>query len=148
MASARELGAKWRVKRFMGVPYVYGGNGPSSFDCSGFTSYVYAHFGHQLARSSYAQMQQGTPVNGNLQLGDLVFWEGGGHVGIYTGNQTFISATVHRGVWIYSFQVWSQTQSWAGARRILSGSPTLGSAVAREARALPRNGGPADSTGP
>jgi cell wall-associated NlpC family hydrolase len=132
------------AKQFIGVPYVYGGDGPSSFDCSGFTLWVYAHFGYQLPRTSWDQMAEGVPVKGPLRLGDLVFWDAGGHVGIYTGDDTFISATVHRGIWIYSFQVWSQTQSFTTARRI------LGTAPIRVFPALAglRNGGPADATAP
>lgn len=132
------------ARRFTGVPYVYGGNGPNTFDCSGFTSYVYAHFGYHLARTAYYQMQQGRPVIGPLRAGDLIFWDGGGHVGIYVGNQSFISATVHRGIWTYSFQVWTQTQSYTTARRIL-GRPTAGW-PATAASWMPRNGGPADAT--
>jgi cell wall-associated NlpC family hydrolase len=137
------------ARRFTGTPYVYGGNGPSTFDCSGFTSYVFAHFGYRLDRTSYDQMTQGTAVHGSLQVGDLVFWDDGGHVGIYAGNDSFISATVHRGIWTYSFEVWKQTQSYTTARRII-GEPGLtgagGVTSASAARATPRNGGPADAT--
>ncbi len=134
------------AKRFIGTPYQYGGNGPASFDCSGFTVYVYQHFGYQLPRTSYEQMGVGQPVSGPLELGDLVFWAGGGHVGIYTGNDTFISATVSKGIWIYSFSQWSSTQSYTTARRILG---TSASAVKAKASGAPsggpRNGGPADA---
>jgi hypothetical protein len=107
------------AKRFIGRPYVWGANGPGTFDCSGFTSYVYARFGHRLARVAAQQMRQGAAVTGPLAAGDLIFWNGGGHVGIYTGHGNFISATVHRGIWIYSLQDWRQWQSYATARRIL-----------------------------
>jgi hypothetical protein len=107
------------AKRFIGRPYVWGANGPGTFDCSGFTSYVYARFGHHLARVAAQQMKQGAAVRGPLEAGDLIFWNGGGHVGIYTGHGNFISATVHRGIWIYSLQDWRQWQSYATARRIL-----------------------------
>jgi hypothetical protein len=113
------------AKRFIGAPYLYGGNGPTTFDCSGFTAYVFAHFGYHLARQAYYQMNQGRPVRGPLKVGDLIFWNGGGHVGIYTGNGTFISATTARGIWIYSLQLWGQTQSYSTARRIV-GRPTAG----------------------
>ena len=108
------------AKRFIGVPFVWAGNGPKSFDASGFTRYVYAHFGHQLRRTSHQQMNQGRHVRQrSLRLGDLVFWNEGAYVAIYTGNRTFIGATVHRGVWIYTFKVWRKTQSYTTARRIL-----------------------------
>ena len=139
------------VKRFTGVPYVFGANGPRSFDCSGFTSFVYAHFGVHLSRSSYAQMRQGRPVRGPLRLGDLVFWDGGGHVGIYTGNSRFVSATVHRGIWDYGFQIWRQTQTYTTARRVLPSTtnPSTGGAgvsAASVGSRLPRNGGAADAS--
>lgn len=59
-----------------------------------------------------------------------------------TGDDTFISATVHREVWIYSFQVWSQTQSFTTARRIFGTTPIR----VFPASAGPRNGGPHDTT--
>jgi len=141
------------AKRFTGVPYVFGANGPRTFDCSGYTSYVYRHFGVRLSRSSYAQMRQGRAVTGRLRLGDLVFWEGGGHVGIYTGNSRFVSATVHRGIWEYSFKTWRTTQPYTAARRLLPATPTPTPTVRRAPAAAtasfgthePRNGGAADA---
>jgi cell wall-associated NlpC family hydrolase len=126
------------ARRFMGTPYLYGGDGPQMFDCSGFTRYVYARFGYHLSRTAYEQMHEGRAVSGPLQPGDLVIWDGGGHVGMYTGRTTFISATVHRGIWVYSFATWSQAQSYTTARRILGTPPRAG--LARAARGLPRNG--------
>ncbi len=81
------------AKTFVGVPYVYGGSTPSGFDCSGFVKYVFAHFGVNLPRTSYSQMNVGTPVTREeLQPGDLVVFRGGGHVGIYCGNNMYIHA--------------------------------------------------------
>lgn len=78
---------------FRGAPYVYGATGPSSFDCSGFTSYVFRHFGISLGRTTYEQRYAGTSVSwGNLQPGDLVLTNGYGHVGIYVGNGQMIHA--------------------------------------------------------
>jgi len=79
---------------FMGRPYVYGGNGPSSFDCSGFTSYVFAHFGISLPRVASSQQGVGTAVSSdNLQPGDLVFFGSPAHhVGIYVGDGCYIHA--------------------------------------------------------
>ncbi len=81
------------AKKFIGVPYQYGGNGPNSFDCSGYVKYVFANFGVSLPRSSYSQMNVGTPVSReNLMPGDIVFFRSGGHVGIYVGDNSYIHA--------------------------------------------------------
>ena len=85
--------------QFLGTPYVYGGNGPSCFDCSGFTSYVYRHFGYTLNRTASGQLSNGVSVSkSELQPGDLVFFKDGGskpvsHVGIYIGGGQFIHAS-------------------------------------------------------
>lgn len=79
---------------FLGRSYEWGGNGPSTFDCSGFVKYVYSHFGVSLPRVAADQQQVGTPVSRNqLQAGDLVFFGSPAHhVGIYVGNDCFIHA--------------------------------------------------------
>ena len=79
---------------FIGTPYVYGATGPDAFDCSGFTSYVYANAaGINITRTTYSQMGVGTPVSyDQLQPGDLVFTYGGDHVGIYVGGGQYIHA--------------------------------------------------------
>jgi len=71
-----------------GDPYVYGAAGPSSFDCSGFTMYVFAQVGVSLPHSSSAQAAVAQPVS-DPQIGDLVFFTGSGgvyHVAIYAGD--------------------------------------------------------------
>ena len=79
---------------FIGTPYVYGATGPSSFDCSGFTSYVYRNAaGIEITRTTYSQLGVGTPVSyDELQPGDLVFTYGSDHVGIYVGGGQYIHA--------------------------------------------------------
>ena len=95
------------AKQFLGVPYVYGGNGPNCFDCSGFTKYVYAHFGVTLNRTATDQLANGTAVSkSQLQPGDLVFFRANttkpvSHVGIYIGNGQFIHASTNT----YSVQI-------------------------------------------
>ena len=78
------------ASRLEGVPYVYGGSTPSGFDCSGFTSYVFAQVGKTIPRTSAAQASAATPVRGDdLRPGDLIFYSPGGsvsHVAIYAGN--------------------------------------------------------------
>ncbi|MCF0149690.1 MAG: C40 family peptidase [Clostridium sp.] len=79
---------------FIGTPYVYGATGPSAFDCSGFTSYVFRNAaGIEISRTTYSQIGVGTPVSyGELQPGDLVFTYGLDHVGIYVGGGQYIHA--------------------------------------------------------
>ena len=77
--------------QFCGSPYVYGGNSPAGFDCSGFTQYVYAHFGYALPRSSYGQEGVGTVISvAEAMPGDLVTYNG--HVGIYIGGGQMVNA--------------------------------------------------------
>ena len=89
------------AKQFLGKPYVYGASGPNSFDCSGFTTYVYKHFGYTLNRTATGQLSNGTAVSkSELRPGDLVFFKSGGskpvsHVGIYVGNGQFIHASTN-----------------------------------------------------
>ncbi|MCQ6279270.1 LysM peptidoglycan-binding domain-containing protein [Bacillus sp. EB600] len=84
------------AKKYMGTPYRWGGNTPSGFDCSGFVKYVFDKFGVSLPRTTSEQWGATTPVN-SPSIGDLVFFEtyqpGPSHVGIYLGNNQFISAT-------------------------------------------------------
>jgi cell wall-associated NlpC family hydrolase len=102
--------------RYLGTPYVWGGASPSGFDCSGFTMYVYAQVGVSLPHSSYAQYGMGVPVSqSDLQPGDLVFFYGLGHVGIYIGGGSYIHAP-HTGDVVKISQIGA---GYVGARRIL-----------------------------
>jgi cell wall-associated NlpC family hydrolase len=77
----------------IGKPYVYAGSGPNVFDCSGLVMYCYAQVGISLPHSSYMQKDCGVPVSyDQLQPGDLVFFHGYGHVGMYVGGGQFIHA--------------------------------------------------------
>ena len=77
----------------LGKPYRYAAAGPDAFDCSGLVMYCYARVGVSLPHSSYMQARCGTPVSySELQPGDLVFFHGFGHVGIYIGNGQYIHA--------------------------------------------------------
>ena len=101
------------ARRLLGVPYTYGGSSPQSgFDCSGLVRYVYQRFGVTLPHSSYADFDLGRPVSRvSLKPGDLVFFDGLGHVGLYIGGGRFIHAP-HTGTRV---QVASITGWYAGA---------------------------------
>ena len=79
--------------RYLGVPYVWGGSSPSGFDCSGLASYAYAQIGKSVPHYTGAIWSAFPQVpSGQLQPGDLVFFHGLGHVGIYLGGDQFVHA--------------------------------------------------------
>ena len=105
--------------RYLGVPYVWGGESPAGFDCSGLVSYVYAQLGVSLPHYTVSQWNATIPIaTTDLQPGDLVFFDGLGHVGIYIGGDQFIHAP-HTGTVV---QIASLSGYWAshldGARRV------------------------------
>ena len=105
--------------QYLGVPYVYGGASPSGFDCSGLVMYAFAQIGISLPHNAAAQYGAGMPVSRDqLQAGDLVFFNGLGHVGIYIGGGQFIHAP-HTGdvVKISSLSGW-YSSTYVGARRL------------------------------
>ena len=104
---------------YLGVPYVWGGSTPRGFDCSGFVSYVFAQIGVSVPHSSYSQFGMGTPVSiSQLQPGDLVFFTGASHVGIYIGGGQFIHAPHTGDVVKISSLSGYYSSNFAGARRI------------------------------
>jgi cell wall-associated NlpC family hydrolase len=105
--------------QYLGVPYVWGGASPSGFDCSGLVMYVYAQLGISLPHYTVAQWSATLPIStSEMQPGDLVFFDGLGHVGIYIGNNEFVHAP-HTGTVV---QISSLSGYYAsnlvGARRV------------------------------
>ena len=104
--------------RYLGVPYVWGGASPSGFDCSGLVMYVYAQLGISLPHFAAAQYGMGTPVSRDqLQPGDLVFFDGLNHVGIYIGGGQFVHAP-ETGDVVKITPLSSFGPAYVGARRI------------------------------
>lgn len=105
----------------LNTPYVWGGAQPGGFDCSGLVMWAYAQMGVSLPHSTYAQYAMGVPVSRDqLEPGDLVFFDGVGHVGIYIGGDQFVHAP-HTGdvVKISSLSEAWYAATYVGARRIL-----------------------------
>ena len=91
---SRYGGAVGVAMQYLGIPYKWGGASPSAgFDCSGLTMFVYAQLGVSLPHYTGDQWRMGTAVSrGDLQPGDLLFFDGLGHEGMYIGNNQMIHA--------------------------------------------------------
>lgn len=113
------------AKQFLGVPYVWAGRSPAGFDCSGFISYIYDHFGISLPRMADEQFATGLSVSWrDLQPGDMVFFStyepGPSHVGIYIGGGQFIHASSGaEEVTITPMSKQYYVERYLGARRVL-----------------------------
>ncbi|HEY7398740.1 MAG TPA: NlpC/P60 family protein [Gaiellaceae bacterium] len=104
--------------RYLGVKYLWGGESPAGFDCSGLVAYVFAQLGITLPHYAAAQYQLGVSVpREELQPGDLVFFDGLDHVGIYIGGGQFVHAP-HTGDVVKITSLAAYGGGYVGARRI------------------------------
>lgn len=111
------------AQNYIGSKYVYGGSGPSSFDCSGFTSYIFKQYGVSLNRTAAGQYSNGVAVSRDqLQPGDLVMFGKSGinHVGIYIGGGQMVhAANASRGVTTDTINSGYYNNNYVGARRVM-----------------------------
>jgi len=86
--SAAEATAFAAAQTKLGTPYQWGGTGPDAYDCSGLMQFAYGQAGVSIGRTTYDQLNAGTAVasTADLQVGDLIFFDGNEHVGMYAGN--------------------------------------------------------------
>nr|WP_248931046.1 C40 family peptidase [Paenibacillus hamazuiensis] len=114
------------VNSVMGAPYKYAGTTEKGFDCSGYTSYIFAKFFNtKLPHSSKDQAQEGTWVDkDDLRPGDLVFFNTDGkgisHVGIYVGNGQFYHSATNKGITVTKLDDSYYKKRYVTARRVLS----------------------------
>ena len=121
------------AKTHIGKKYSYGSKGPKTFDCSGFTGYVYNQFGYNIGASSRGQYTLGESVSKqNLRVGDLVFFtsprsgKNVGHVGIVVtadnekGTFSFIHASIGQGIKISESTEAYYAKRYVGAKRIIT----------------------------
>jgi cell wall-associated NlpC family hydrolase len=110
--------------RFLGTPYVFGGDSTSGFDCSAYVQHVFAMVGIALPRTADAQYDFGHPAVGGPRPGDLVFFqtytEGPSHVGIYLGKGNFVHASSSHGVMVSNLSDSYWAARYLGAKRLIA----------------------------
>lgn len=112
------------AKKYLGVPYKFGGDTPKGFDCSGYLQYIFAQNGMKIPRTADEQYKIGTSLSqSQLKTGDLVFFttyeKGPSHCGLYLGDGKFIHASSSKGIHIDELSDAYWKPRYIGAKRIL-----------------------------
>jgi cell wall-associated NlpC family hydrolase len=124
------------ARKYLGLPYIWGGNDPAAgLDCSSFVQHVYRDLGYELPRTTWDQVNQGTPVASMAEArpGDLLFTFNTGHVSIYLGNGKAVDAP-QPGSTIQIRDAWENDSNVTAIRRILPAGSSFGAASAGAAR--------------
>ncbi|TDK25780.1 peptidoglycan endopeptidase [Arthrobacter crusticola] len=124
------------ARKYLGLPYIWGGNDPAAgLDCSSFVQHVFRDLGYELPRTTWDQVNQGTPVASMAEArpGDLLFTFNTGHVSIYLGNGKAVDAP-QPGSTIQIRDAWENDSNVTAIRRILPAGSSFGAASAGAAR--------------
>jgi NlpC/P60 family/SbsC C-terminal domain len=131
-------------KKYLGVPYHYGGTSPSGFDCSGFINYVLKEYGYSIPRTT-ADMYASQDLSSvkDLKVGDILFFTtykpGASHAGLYIGNNEFIHASTSKGVTVSKLEESYWDKRYLGAKRHNQLSSDLSFSTDAEAKKLWQN---------